>query len=194
VVSILIHFFHTACFMFMFLESLHMYSIVASVVKRNGMLSKCQNLSLGWIIPAGITLITIGLQFENYGGEYHCWLRMDTHLAYAQIGPIAILMVMTFTLIEAAGVADYGSLKDADMSQLLSAKISQRTNLIIMPLVFTSFMLGTLSEYEQNLPLYAIFTIINGVLGAVVFFFHSTGNEQIRRKLSNLYAMVFKKD
>ena len=33
-VSILIHFFHLACFSFMFLESLHLYSLVGWVVKR----------------------------------------------------------------------------------------------------------------------------------------------------------------
>ncbi|CAB4069969.1 DENND5 [Lepeophtheirus salmonis] len=154
VISILIHFFHTACFMFIFLESLHMYSLVASVVKQNGMLSKCQNISLGWMISIGITLITISLEFDNYGGEYHCWLRMDTKLLFAQIAPIVVLMVITFTMIEAAGVADYGILKGSDYSQITSARISQRANLIVMPLVFASFMLGTLSEYEQNVPLY----------------------------------------
>ena len=34
IISILIHFFFTACFMFMLLESLHMYSLVAYVVKK----------------------------------------------------------------------------------------------------------------------------------------------------------------
>ena len=33
-ISILVHFFHLACFSFMFLESLHLYSLVGWVVKR----------------------------------------------------------------------------------------------------------------------------------------------------------------
>ena len=81
-----------------------------------------------------------------------------------------------------------------DQQQLVSAKIMQRTNLIIMPLVFASFLVGAFSEYDQDVALYGIFTILNGVLGACVFFFHSTGNEQVRAKLERGYNMLTKKD
>ena len=81
-----------------------------------------------------------------------------------------------------------------DQSQLVSAKIMQRTNLIIMPLVFISFIIGALSEYEQNVALYGTFTILNGVLGGCIFFFHSTGNEQVREKLTRGYNVIFKKE
>ena len=101
---------------------------------------------------------------------------------------------MIFTLIEAAGVAEYRRLPGMDHQQLFSAKIMQRTNLIIMPLVFTSFIIGALSEYNQDVAMYSIFTILNGVLGACVFFFHSTGNEQVRAKLTKGYNLIFKKE
>ncbi|KFM61234.1 Hemicentin-1, partial [Stegodyphus mimosarum] len=48
VVSIALHVFFTACFMFMFLESLHVYSMVAFVVPRNGLLNRFQNMLVGW--------------------------------------------------------------------------------------------------------------------------------------------------
>ena len=66
-----------------------------------------------------------------------------------------------------------------DQRQQTSAKIMQRSNLIIMPLSFVSFMTGTLATYEQDPALYGTFTIVNGVLGASVFFFHCTGNERV---------------
>ena len=97
-------------------------------------------------------------------------------------------------MIEAAGAADYRRLPGLDQEQLISAKIMQRTNLIIMPLVFISYIVGILSEYEQNVPLYGTFTILNGVLGGCVFFFHSTGNEQVRAKLQRGYNLIVKKD
>jgi hypothetical protein len=46
-ISILVHFFFTACFTFMLLEALHMYALVAWVVKREGMLAKAQNIFVG---------------------------------------------------------------------------------------------------------------------------------------------------
>ena len=39
-----------------------------------------------------------------------------------QVGPIAILVALTFTLIEAAGAADYRRLPGTDQAQLFSAK------------------------------------------------------------------------
>ena len=42
VISILIHYFFTTCFMFMFLESIHMYSLVAFVVHKDGLMTRAQ--------------------------------------------------------------------------------------------------------------------------------------------------------
>ena len=47
--------------------------------------------------------------------------------------------------------------------QLISAKIMQRSNVVIMPLVFASWVVGVYAEYEQNVALYGTFTILNGV-------------------------------
>ena len=49
-----------------------------------------------------------------------------------------------------------------------------------MPLVFASFMTGTLAAYEQDPGLYGTQTLINGILGGSVFFFHCTGNERVK--------------
>ena len=48
-----------------------------------------------------------------------------------------------------------------------------------MPLSFVTFSMGSLAEYENNIALYSTFTLLNGILGATIFFFHSTGNEQV---------------
>ena len=53
--------------------------------------------------------------------------------------------------------------------QLTSARIMQRSNVIIMPLVFASWVVGVYAEYEQNVALYGTFTILNGVI--INFFF-----------------------
>ncbi|CAG0884538.1 unnamed protein product [Darwinula stevensoni] len=102
---------------------------------------------------------------------------MDTPLVFAEFVPIVALVVLTFILIEAAGSADFKSLDKINQSQFFSARISQRTNLFIMPMVFASWVVGMLSEYEQNLPLYGTFSVMNGVLGGMVFFFHCMGNQ-----------------
>ena len=66
-----------------------------------------------------------------------------------------------------------------DKSQRTSAKFSQRTNLVVMPLVFCHMLVGMFSEYEQNLPLYGIFTILNGVSGVAELFLHCFNNQRV---------------
>ena len=179
----------------MLLEAVHTYSIVAYVVRRNGLLNKVQNVVTGWLISAGMTLIVIGFHYDDYGGKYHCWLQVDKPIMFGQMIPMVILVILIVTVIEAAGQgSDYRTLPGLDQNQLLSAKIMQRTNLLIMSLVFISFLVGIMAEYEQNVALYGTFTILNGVLGACVFFFHCTGNEQVREKLLQMYNVLAKKD
>lgn len=194
ITSILTHLFFTTTFMFMFLEALHTYSLVAYVVKKNGMLSKGQNIAMGWGTGIGISLIVVSLEFKNYGGAYHCWLGMDTTLMLGQFIPIVVLVVLTLTLIEAAGAAEYRKLPGIDQRQHMSAKIMQKSNLIIMPNVFISFILGTIATYEMNVALYGTFTLSNGICGGCIFFFHSMGNEQVRAYLMKAYKTVIKKE
>ena len=76
-------------------------------------------------------------------------------LIYAQFIPLIGLAILIFTLIEAAGNANYVNLPSAeegekvDNRQLTSAKIMQRTSVLIMPMVLATFIVGTFSEYNQ---------------------------------------------
>ena len=79
-------------------------------------------------------------------------------MIYAQFIPLIGLAILIFTLIEAAGNANYVNLPTAsveeegekvDNRQLTSAKIMQRTSVLIMPMVLATFIVGTFSEYNQ---------------------------------------------
>ena len=177
----------------MLLEAIHTYSLVAFVVKRNGLLTKTQNVLSGWMLSIAIILIVASLQFENYGGEYHCWLQVDSPMMFGQIVPTVVLVILIFTVLEAAGAAEYRKLPGLDQDQYQSAKIMQRSNLLIMPLVFISWLIGFMSEYEQDVGLYGVFTILNAVLGVSVFLFHCSGNEDVREKLEGWYDQIIKR-
>ena len=71
IVSILIHMFYVTCFVFTFLEALHTYSLVAFVVKRDGLLTRKQNIAVGWGSGISITMIVVSLEWKNYGGKNH---------------------------------------------------------------------------------------------------------------------------
>ena len=47
---------------------LQYFSLVAFVVKKNGLLTKLQNIVIGWGVGVGITLVVVSLEYKNYGG------------------------------------------------------------------------------------------------------------------------------
>ena len=50
-----------------------------------------------------VVAITVGLDFEDYGGEYHCWLQVNKPIVFFVLISTVLLVVLTFTAIEAAG-------------------------------------------------------------------------------------------
>ena len=106
VMSIAIHYFFTTCFTFMFLEGrspeilshvdayslgIYLYGLVASVIKKNGMLATKQNIVIGWGVPAFIILFNMCFEYENYGGTYHCWLQMDKGIFVLSFSKCSVL-------------------------------------------------------------------------------------------------------
>lgn len=45
----------------------------------------------------------MGLDFEDYGGEYHCWLQVNKPIVFFVLISTVLLVILTFTAIEAAG-------------------------------------------------------------------------------------------
>ena len=44
----------------------------------------------------------------SFAGKYHCWLQMDIQsLVMAWLIPIVILVILTFTVIEASSASEY---------------------------------------------------------------------------------------
>ena len=48
-----------------------------------------------------------------------------------------------------------------------------------MGLTFVSFWTGAWAEYGQAVGMYLVFTVVNGVLGGVIFICHCTCNETV---------------
>lgn len=125
-------------------------------------------------------------------------LNLHCSLVYAQFIPLLVLAILIFTLLEAAGNASandpWPQVDDQQAAQLTSAKIMQRTGILIMPMVLASFICGTVSEYDQNVYMYGIFTALNGVLGGMILVMHSSANEKIRNYLGQTWKQLVKKD
>ena len=65
----------------------------------DGIMSRGQNILMGWLIPMIIVMFNLCFEYDNYGGEYHCWLQMNTSLIYGQFVPIAFLTITSLAII-----------------------------------------------------------------------------------------------
>ena len=45
------------------------FSLVAFVVKRDGLFTRKQNIAVGWGTGISMTLIAVSLEWKNYGGK-----------------------------------------------------------------------------------------------------------------------------
>ena len=96
------------------------------------------------------------------------------------------MFIASIMMIEAAGSVDEDNmtrLEGSDESQRTSAKYMHRSLILRVGVCFVGYMLGSLATYEQNLMLYMVFTILNGVLGFLIFFFHCSSNEFVSIKI-----------
>ena len=64
-----------------------MYSLVASVVRKDGLLNRKQNTMIGWTCAAIIVVMNLAFHYRDYGSSvsylatgshYHCWLDYQT--------------------------------------------------------------------------------------------------------------------
>lgn len=69
-ISIALHFFFTVVFAFFMLEGVYMYSILANVVTKNGMLSHAGNFCIGWGIGIVVISFSCSFEYEEYSGDY----------------------------------------------------------------------------------------------------------------------------
>lgn len=70
------------------------------LLRKDGLLNGVQNTIIGWCCSLAIALFSMSFSYENYGGDYHCWLRMDSPLLFAEYVPIIILVIISLTIVE----------------------------------------------------------------------------------------------
>ncbi|XP_014678508.1 PREDICTED: adhesion G-protein coupled receptor D1-like [Priapulus caudatus] len=168
-VSILLHYFFTASFAFMFLEGLHIYSLMAQIVPRNGILNRAENTLLGWC---------------------DCWLDVSSPLVVTAFVPNGIMIVCALILLESSGTANFRQLDDVDRPQLLSAQINQKANMVILPMMSISWVLGVMGYDYQDLSLFSLFGVFCSITGWMMFSSHSLGNEKVRAIFQQLWFKV----
>ena len=131
---------------------------------------------------------------------FSCWLQYDSNLLLAQLVPITVMVVASIMMVEAAGSVDesnmtrldgkvaqfrfaifmpYWFILGSDEAQRMSAKVMHGSLFPRLMICFISFIIGSMATYQQEIFEYFVFTVLNGILGFVIFFFHCTSNETV---------------
>ena len=99
----------------------------------------------------------------------------------AEVLQLIIIRRLTLSFCESEFSTDNEAsfVLDTDIAQKTSAKYMHRTLILRLILVFVSFILGTMAEYEQSFMLFLVFTVINGVTGGVIFLAHCFSNDVV---------------
>jgi len=63
--------------MFIFLEAIYIFSIIGWVVPKDGLLTRAQNVAVGWGMAFVVVLFCMCFKYEVYGGVYHCWWDLE---------------------------------------------------------------------------------------------------------------------
>ena len=201
-ISMCLHFFFTVAFAFFTLEAVYMYSLLSHVVTKNGMMSNIGNFLVGWGSGICVLAFCVSFEFDEYGGLYHCWLQMDSSLMLGVYIPIVVMFIIIIMLIEAAGSVDDTNMPklpgrsksyviwsilwivttfaDTDDVQITSAKYMHKSLILRAGVCFVAFVVGTMAIYGQSFGLYFVFTVLTGILGGFIFFFHCMCNDSVK--------------
>lgn len=93
--SILMHYFFTAAFCWMWIEGLYIfYAITSGVLK--GRLKFY--MPFAWGVPLIIVIACIAIDIDAYGWPPMCWITTEDNAIYAFIGPVLLFIFVSYFL------------------------------------------------------------------------------------------------
>ena len=171
--------------------------MVASVVRKDGLLNRKENTLIGWMCAAIIVVMNMAFHFKDYGSSqsyiatgsnYHCWLDYQTGrtksnsmvhmynatgLLYGQMLPLLFLTLTTLVIIEASGAATdrvmFPHLKGESADQVLFISYS----FIIKLTIFSQVTSAKFSQ--RTLLVIAPMTLVAYILGSLAEYEQNIG-------------------
>nr|XP_060627530.1 adhesion G protein-coupled receptor E3-like [Anolis sagrei ordinatus] len=186
VIAGILHYLFLACFVWMFLEGVHLYLIVRNlkVVNYKGA-RKQMKISMyfcGYGLPAVIVAISAATFPGGYGTRKLCWLTFEKGFVWSFTGPVCAIIAINLVLLCLILTNLYQ--KFASLNKEVST--FRNTRALILKALAHVFILGV--SWCLGLFLYGplatvmayLFTITNSVQGIVIFLVHCLFNKKVR--------------
>ncbi|XP_065895640.1 adhesion G protein-coupled receptor L4-like [Dysidea avara] len=191
-VTSLLHYLFLAVFSWSLCEGIMVFAMFVAPFYKGFLQKLLFYLIVGWGLPIPIVVVSAGVSHDHYGlydddnERWACWISDDDGAIWAFTAPmIAIIIVNYFFL----AVSVYNIYKTRKYHQNLTVNEKRkfdiaRTVLIsilaLLPLLGGTWILGLLFLFDSDSePLAWIFTILNSLQGAAIFYFRVLRNQEI---------------
>ncbi|XP_065914929.1 adhesion G protein-coupled receptor L3-like [Dysidea avara] len=209
IVTVLLHYFFLAVFCWMLCEGIMILVMFVKVIYHGVFQHMIFFLLLGWGLPVPIVAISAAVSFDNYGVEDPdgtrtvCWISDDDGAIWAFTAPIIVIIVINIIIMIIALVRIYQSRKlhAAMTAPEKNATLSTAKTLLLsvsalLPLLGGTWILGLLfliDDEQTSIVLAWVFTAVNSLQGAAIFFFHVFRNKEVKTAIKEMYKKRGKK-
>ncbi|XP_069103817.1 adhesion G-protein coupled receptor D1-like [Argopecten irradians] len=182
-VAVLLHFLFMASFSWMMLEGLAVYLACTRGLYNYGDM-RLKYFLVGWGLPAVIVVVSVGVQFPNYGetSDDSCWLSVKDGLIWAFLGPMLVVVVFNLFILCLVIKVFLTLRANSRKTQAAKLRASVRAMVTLLPLLGVTWILSILVPLHYVF--HYLFIIGNSIQGIIIFLLHGIGNEEVRKGLS----------
>uniref|UniRef100_A0A3B4BL39 CD97 antigen-like n=1 Tax=Periophthalmus magnuspinnatus TaxID=409849 RepID=A0A3B4BL39_9GOBI len=176
----LLHYFFLGVFTWMLLEGVQLYRMVVLVF--NATLRPLYLYTFGYGAPLALVTISAIIRPEGYGTD-HCWLSLKDGLIWSFFGPVCAIIIMNvlFFIVTVWKLAQKFASLNPDLSKLHKIRAFTVTAIAQMCILGLMWVFGAfMFENAANSAVAYIFTVLNGLQGALVFLMHCLLSKQVR--------------
>lgn len=183
VIAAMLHFFYTTAFFWMLCEGLHLYLKVVAVFNSENASKRIIYYLIGYVCPAVIVAISVGIRHDGYGNKNFCWLSTNDGLVWAFIGPVCAIIlcnIVILCIVMKIVISTAATIPNKKKKDFQLVRTGVKGVMILMPLLGVSWLLGLLAVNSSTLVFEFLFVIINSTQGLFIFLFHCVGSSEVR--------------
>ncbi|XP_073715001.1 adhesion G protein-coupled receptor L3 isoform X19 [Misgurnus anguillicaudatus] len=183
VFAALLHFFFLSAFTWMFLEGVQLYIMLVEVFESEHSRKRYFYLA-GYGIPALIVAVSAAVDYQSYGTDRVCWLRLDTYFIWSFIGPATLIIMLNVIFL---GIALYKmfhhtAILKPDSGCLDNIKSWVIGAIALLCLLGLTWAFGLMYVNESTVIMAYLFTIFNSLQGMFIFIFHCVLQKKVRKE------------
>ncbi|KAA0721675.1 CD97 antigen [Triplophysa tibetana] len=183
----LLHFFFLAAFCWMLLEGVQLYRMVVLVFQTT--IKHVYMYLLGYGVPLLIVIISAAAYPRGYGTDRYCWLSLEKDFIWSFFAPVCIVIIFNcfFFIVTVWKLAEKFSSINPDLSNLHKIRSFTVAAVAQLCILGGMWIFGCfLFQEKGTMVLLYLFTILNSLQGALIFFMHCLLSKAVREEYCKL--------